>query len=413
MESIIGIISGIIGIIGGIWGAIKWYNNRFRIDKQTQDLFSQLIVKKATDAERQQILKKINRAKIIKGRISADYIQHFALSNRGKEAVLLDICISNHIEPTDDVCKCLLGNAMPSLMLKYKENQLAPITERNTPKVSTGAHAKQTVYLSALLKEKYPTACNNLITLLDKYHVNYFFLEGTKDVWCRDYMPIQTPSGKFIQFRYEPSYLKGKPEWEELRSDVKEVCRVNKIDALFSNINIDGGNVLLCEGRAILSDRIFSENPDKQKDELVKEISELLESEIIIIPSEKDDMTGHADGMVRFVNRDTILVNNLEKEYQYWRKGMQDAIAKYNLKYINVPFVVIKDPKHKKNALGVYVNFLELDNLIILPIFGIPEDEQVISIMKDTFPDKVIETIDYNEVALEGGLLNCTTWVIR
>ena len=48
-----------------------------------------------------------------------------------------------------------------------------------------------------------------------------------------------------------------------------------------------------------------------------------------------------------------------------------------------------------------------------MPIFGRDEDKQVEQILKETFPDKTIETIDYNEVAQEGGLLNCTTWVVK
>ena len=149
------------------------------------------------------------------------------------------------------------------------------------------------------------------------------------------------------------------------------------------------------------------------KDELVKELTKLLECEIIIIPTENDDMTGHADGMVRFVNKNTILVNNLEEEYKYWREGMQKVIEKYKLKYINLPFFLPKDSKHPLSAVGIYVNYLEVNNLIVLPVFGRDEDKQAIDIIQKTFPNKVIETIDYNAVALEGGLLNCTTWVIK
>jgi agmatine deiminase len=270
---------------------------------------------------------------------------------------------------------------------------------------------EQTVYFSDLLKTKFPDACERLIQILEKYSVKYAFLKGTKDIWCRDYMPVQTESGKFIQFKYDPSYLKGNKEWEESRSDVKEVCKLNNIDAQFSDINIDGGNVLICDGRAILSDRIFSENPDWDKEKLVSELSNLLECEIIIIPAQKGDMTGHADGMVRFVNRNTILGNRLADEYKYWREGMLKVIEKYGLEYIDVPFITdIKDPKHPLSAMGIYMNYLEVNNLIVLPVFGRDEDKQVVDIIQKVFPDKIIETIDYNEVAQEGGLLNCTTW---
>lgn len=58
-------------------------------------------------------------------------------------------------------------------------------------------------------------------------------------------------------------------------------------------------------------------------------------------------------------------------------------------------------------------DYLETDNLIVMPVFDRDEDKEVERILKEVFPNKVVETIDYNEVAQEGGLLNCTTWVIK
>ena len=337
--------------------------------------------------------------------------------------MLFDICDNNDMEPTDDLCKELIGAFMPSLQKRYQEKRqvineettsehIAPISINEPKEKAVQYSTEQIVYLSALLRTKYPDTCERLIRILDKHHVKYGFLEGTKDIWCRDYMPIQNKSGKFIQFKYEPSYLKNDNGWDESRSDVEEVCKLNDIDAEPSDINLDGGNVLLCDDRAIISDRVFSENKDWNREKLVSELSRLLECEIIIIPAENDDMTGHADGMVRFVNRDTILGNKLADEYKYWRDGMQKVIDQYGLKYIDVPFFLPKDPKHPLSAIGVYVNYLEVNDLIVLPVFGRDEDEQVIRIIKSVFPERTIETIDYNDVAKEGGLLNCTTWVI-
>ena len=422
IESIIGITSGIIGIVGGVYGGYYWLEKRFQKPPMST-LFNQLTNKNMSDTERREILKKLNSYPLINNRIKGSYIQNFALEKKGREAVLFDICDNNDMEPTDDLCKELIGAFMPSLQKRYQEKRqvineettsehIAPISINEPKEKAVQYSTEQIVYLSALLKTKYPDTCERLIRILDKHHVKYGFLEGTKDIWCRDYMPIQNKSGKFIQFKYEPSYLKNDNGWDESRSDVEKVCKLNNIDVESSDINLDGGNVLLCNGRAIISDRVFSENQDWNREKLVSELSRLLECEIIIIPSENDDMTGHADGMVRFVNRNTILGNKLADEYKYWRDGMQKVIEQYGLKYIDVPFFLPKDPKHPLSAIGVYVNYLEVNNLIILPVFGRDEDEQVISIIKSVFPDRIIETIDYNDVAKEGGLLNCTTWVI-
>lgn len=421
-ESVIGIIASLITIFLAVKGVIVLARKCF-LKPPMSTLFTQLLNQELTDKERRGILKKLNGYNLINNRIKEQYIQNFALENRKQEALLFDICDSNDIEPTIEICKNLIGNNMPSLRTKYLEKrqnkkESTPPTDSQT--IDSGETCKfsvegdgQVVYMSELLKTNYPETCSRLIKILEMHDVKYAFLKGTKDIWCRDYMPIQTESGKFIQFKYDPSYLKGNKEWEESRSDVKEVCRVNGIDAQFSDINLDGGNVLICDGRAILSNRIFSENSNWDKDKLVSELSNLLECEIIIIPAENDDMTGHADGMVRFVNRNTILGNKLADEYKYWREGMEKVIEQYGLKYIDVPFFSPKDPKHPHSAIGIYVNYLEVNNLIVLPVFGRDEDKQAVDVLRQAFPDRVIETIDYTDVAWEGGLLNCTTWVVR
>ncbi len=422
IESIIGITSGLIGIISAIIASICWVKKKVK-KCPASELFKMLMQKDISDSKRREILIKLNNSSLINKKIKEEYIQNFRLENRGQESVLFDIFDSNDIEPTDDICKGLIGVCMPSLRKKYQEKrqnkQEVSFSEpKQTNNISNVENVnpnkkEQTVYMSELLKTRFPDACNRLIGILEKHSVKYAFLKGTKDIWCRDYMPVQTESGKFIQFKYEPSYLKGNKEWEESRSDVEEVCRMNNIHAQISDINLDGGNVLICEGRAILSDRIFSENPERTEQELIDELGKLLECEIIIIKalnSKDEDFTGHVDGMVRFVNRNTILGNRLADDYKYIQDDRRKIIEKYNLKYIDVPFFTTDN---RDSAIGIYVNYLEVNDLIVVPVFGRDEDKEAVDIIQKAFPNKVIETINYDDVALEGGLLNCTTWVVR
>lgn len=415
IESFIGITSGLIAIVGAAISFIIFMRKKVK-KRPANLLFNDLFQRDLSDVKRRKILAKLNKSSLVKKRIKDDYVQNFVLGKRGKEEVLLDICKSNNIEPTDDLCKGLI-DYVPSARETLKEkNQVRQVPDSvNNDEKAYVPKVNQIVYMSELLKTRYPQTCDRLTQILDRHNVKYSFLKGTKDIWCRDYMPVQTPSGKFIQFTYDPSYLKGNKEWEESRSDVSEVCRLNNIDAQTSDIILDGGNVLICDGRAIISDRIFSENPDRTEQELVDELGRLLECEIIIIKalnSKDEDFTGHADGMVRFVNKNTILGNRLADDYKYIQNDRQKIIEKYNLKYIDVPFFNPKDRQHPLSAVGIYLNYLEVNNLIVLPIFGRAEDAEALRIIKEAFPDRVVETIDYNEVAHEGGLLNCTTWVV-
>lgn len=272
-----------------------------------------------------------------------------------------------------------------------------------------------TVYLSHKLhnEECFTQTCNTLIKILDKHRIRYDFLKATKDIWCRDYMPIQIEKEKFIQFRYEPSYLK---DDLEIQSDPKEVCKMNKIESQFSKINLDGGNVVNWSDRAILTDRIFDENPEyTSKIKLISEIEKLLQVEIIVIPQIKSDMTGHADGMVRFVDKNTVLGNDREKEFKYWKNGINQILKEKGIEYIDIPFLDHKERKYPDHAIGCYVNYLEVENLIVLPIFETEKnkDQEVYDKFREIFPVRKIETINYNEIGFYGGLLNCTTWTIK
>lgn len=419
-EFIIGTAIGLVGIVPVIIQFVKWIRK-----PNLRDLMAKLTDSSLSTQDHRKILKKMNVMLLPLGkRISTEYINSFELEKRGKEVVFTDLCMKNDWEPTKELCIMFLNGDYPSIRKKYLEMKKAQSNmEKTTLEPVAKAENKENlvgheiVYMSELLEERFQDSFNRLTAILKKHGVEYRLLKGTKDIWCRDYMPVQTESGKLIQFRYDPSYLKGQKEWEESRSDVREVCRQNGFEPVFSKINLDGGNVLLCSGRAIVSDRIFSENPEyTDKSQLIKELSELLEAEIIVIPAQKGDYTGHADGMVRFVNHDTILGNNRSEEYKYWSNGIEKVLKDKHLKYIDVPFFYgYKDSKHPENAIGIYVNYLEVGNLIVLPVFEVEgnRDAEVIDVLKQIFPDKIIETINYNEVALEGGVLNCSTWVYR
>ncbi len=53
-----------------------------------------------------------------------------------------------------------------------------------------------------------------------------------------------------------------------------------------------------------------------------------------------------------------------------------------------------------------------MKDVIIVPTFGIEEDEKAIKTFEKIFKGQTIKTVDSNEVAKEGGILNCISWNI-
>ena len=170
------------------------------------------------------------------------------------------------------------------------------------------------------------------------------------------------------------------------------------------------------EDKVMISDRIFSENPQySDKNKLVKEIEVLLQTEVIIIPQINCDFTGHADGMLKLLDSKKILVNDLEFEYKYWTKKMLKLITDLKLDYVNMPAFEYKEKKYPSSAIGCYVNFLEVGNLILFPIFEVPgnKDDECLNLMAKLYPNHSIEPININDIARKGGgLMNCISWNI-
>ena len=103
-----------------------------------------------------------------------------------------------------------------------------------------------------------------------------------------------------------------------------------------------------------------------------------------------------------------MLGNDREHEYKYWKNGINKVLEKHGINYIDIPFFEYKEKEYPDNAIGCYVNYLEVDDLIVLPIFEIEnnKDEKVYELFLQIFQDRKIETINYNPIGCLGGLLN-------
>lgn len=263
------------------------------------------------------------------------------------------------------------------------------------------------IYFSSLLKTNpaYKNAADRLFAALDLFNINYKFIKNTKDIWALDYMPVKTKSGRFISFRYDPSYLQKYPELHT--NFCKEIAPSLSIESLtYSDINLDGGNVVFSQSKekAVISDRVFDENKDKIKTELINELEKLLEAQVIIIPSLKSDMTGHADGMVRFVDENTVIGNASDFKYGLEIR-IKTTLKKNGIEVIDFPYFESKGD----SAVGCYLNFLETERIIFLPVFDVDMDKDAINTAKGIFKKKIVP-VNINEIAKDGGVLNCISW---
>ena len=270
---------------------------------------------------------------------------------------------------------------------------------------------KKNLFVSSVLADKYTSDFQKIKEILDKHSVECSFIHQTKDIWARDYMPVQVGLDKFVQFRYEPEYLNG---FVDLRTIPSEIEMLKDYTIESSSINLDGGNVVCSKDKVILTHRVFKENSELSKHEVQNELERLFKAEVYFVSDldKKDDMTGHIDGHLRFVDNETIVVNRLADEETFWQRSFHEMTAASGLRYVEMPWFTPSLKTSDESAIGSYVNYLHLDDLIIFPIFDCEgnKDDEALEVIHNLFPNHNIEPVVINDIARQGGLMNCITW---
>lgn len=283
------------------------------------------------------------------------------------------------------------------------------ITEKETNKL----------YLSSLIKsEKYAPFWKDFERILTKHHIPIEFIEGTRDIWCRDYMPIQVSEKEFVQFKYFPDYCLthehvGKLTIQgELGYNLPDGASIKHVDLI-----VDGGNIVKSKNKAIMTKKVFKENKNRLEKSVIKMLKKALKvDEIFFIPIQPYDYTGHADGMVRLIDDNTLLVNDYSKETSSWRKEFENAIKQIGIEPIELPYAYSdKNEEGDWKADGCYINYLQIGDLIIFPQFNLNQDGEALSKIKKLYsePNFHVEPIDARLIANDGGVLNCITWNIH
>lgn len=278
-----------------------------------------------------------------------------------------------------------------------------------------------TVWHSDLLPRRFPGVYTALNAILEKHGVAYRTIPGTRDIWCRDYMPVQAADGSLVQFVYWPRYLRGVAHADRITTpacytNLPFASRVSE-----SVLILDGGAVEICGGIGIVTERVFADNYWYPREELTAKLMTMLKlTELIVIPVEPDDETGHVDGVVRFVDEQRVVMNDYSRLQEgdsgdstaYGRK-VERILRQSNLQVDKLPYAPTNNlgSDDIPAAIGCYINFLRVDNLVVLPQFGLDEDSYATQECKKIFGmNFVIETIDCKELAWEGGVLNCISW---
>lgn len=266
------------------------------------------------------------------------------------------------------------------------------------------------VFFADKLPQKYPRWTQKFFAFLQSEGIQPQLISGTRDIWARDYMPVQVGENQWVSFHYRPDYLE---RHEELRTDRDHIdWQPLQVNLTISDLKLDGGNVVSHQEKVILTSKVLKENQTNHR--VLQDLEDYFQAQVILIPKEPYDYVGHSDGVMRFIDDNRVLVNDYSFLYPNYQKSLDKVYKKYNLNPTFLPY----NPRYQEikggipSARGCYINFMPILKSLIVPIFGLETDEPALSVLRKSYPNHRILPYNFNIIAQQGGCANCISWTV-
>ena len=270
-------------------------------------------------------------------------------------------------------------------------------------------------------------------TILLKHGANpdrlLFSQAESNDTWARDYGPLTTLNtdlARLIDFRFNGWGHKFDAEKDDsVTSQLVKNGVFANAKTIVSNLVIEGGAIetdghgtLLATRDTIIS---TSRNPNKDQAMLESALNQALGIQRFLWLDNGaisgDDTDGHIDTLARFADPKTILYATappgeldhpslVEMEHELHELRTADG-QPYRL--LALPFPGVHEDDDGRRLPATYANFLIINQAVLLPVYGVDQDTEAVTVMRRAFPGRDVISIDCREIIRQNGSLHCLT----
>ena len=229
------------------------------------------------------------------------------------------------------------------------------------------------------------------------------------DIWIRDFSPVIP--GAQVKFNYLPDYL-DRADANYIDNSFENWYRnVGLVYGKKSRLILDGGNVVdNGNGRIVVTDRFLYDNPRYNKRSAKRILKKLLKAtEVAIIKETPEDATGHADGMLMWVEENKLLLHDQPASVK------SKILKELKSSFPGVEIVIVPDYYQFEewggftSACNIYVNSLVTNNYIYVPTFNDSHDKEMIDFIQSHTTKEVVE-VAAEKVCFMGGSVRCLSW---
>ncbi|MFZ5807391.1 MAG: agmatine deiminase family protein [Verrucomicrobiota bacterium] len=250
----------------------------------------------------------------------------------------------------------------------------------------------------------------------------------TNDAWMRDAGPIFLSAKKYPSLIAQDFIFNswgGKyAPWDEDDAVPTRIANKISVPCLKRNFILEGGSIDVNGKGTVMTTTSCLMNTNRNAQFSQKQIEEHLKTFLGVSHAiwlehgiEGDDTDGHIDDIARFVNHDTIatVVEADFNDANY--KPLQENLKKLNQsvdqdgQHFNI--VLLPMPNRLDCSFGrcpaSYANFYIANNVVLVPTYSCPQDQDALDIIQDLFPTRQIVGIESTPLIVGLGAIHCIT----
>ncbi len=241
-------------------------------------------------------------------------------------------------------------------------------------------------------------------------------LAPQSDIWMRDFTVLNTAAP--VMFRYSAEGQGGNQlDADDVQEDFALLLEKAGLAIPETDLINDGGNYVDdFAGRAVLSRKFLRDNrlSEAEAREKISALTGIRHMAFI----EADEQGGleHADGVVSFIDENTLIINSYPQDPAYakdLKADLRKALPGVRIHEIITPY----DGKETVDArfgsaCGLYTNALVTPERIYFPQFGIPEDKIALKQIRAITSKNVIPVRSHHVCPMGGGV-RCMSLQLR
>ena len=271
------------------------------------------------------------------------------------------------------------------------------------------------VYFSdkVMVKHDISQIYKEICDILDEYGIKHELLPHTKDIWCRDYMPVQMSPNRFVQYVYDPDYLDN-DQYRNTKTSPDAVCDAIHLARSKSKLILDGGNIIRTPQGVIMTRKAYNSNKMSQKEfeDIFKQNFGV--NKITWLNWDRREIYGHADGIVRYISADHVLMTNYSEIDKMSAISFRKALEQDGYKVEELHYSSNALPRSDDDLSWAYINFLQTSKVIIVPLLGIEkQDAEALKQIQDTYSGIDVKGVYALPLLKEDGGFNCFSWTVN